>query len=232
MDRPVPAVAHAAIGNSEADRHMLAAQKHPAPHLMHARNPKHAGRPLHHAHAKVHTGIHFSTIEFTSILISIVSMIVAFHMFKVSDNGIMIGIIVGVVLHEIVHKVVAQSMGFHSRYKLWEVGLLLVIAFAIISRGRFIFAAPGFVVTEGMATARERGIISLSAPATNIALAVFFLAIGAGWARSAAYANTLLAIFNLIPLSPLDGAAVREWSVGTWSAAFALSAALGFVFLL
>jgi Zn-dependent protease len=106
-----------------------------------------------------------------------------------------------------------------------------VIAFAIISRGRFIFAAPGFVVTEGLADARERGIISLSAPAMNIILAVVFFAIGGPLGLSAAYVNILLAVFNLIPVSPLDGAAVMEWSQSVWSGAFVLSLALGLIFL-
>jgi len=159
--------------------------------------------------------------------VSIITLALAFHMFKVSDVGIILGLTLGFTFHEIAHKLVAQSMGFESRYKLWEIGLVLVIAFAIISRGRFIFAAPGFVVTEGMATTRERGIISLSAPAANILLIFVFLIIGGAW-HSAAYANALLAIFNLLPVPPLDGAAVMEWSPGVWGMAFVLCLVLGF----
>jgi len=176
-------------------------------------------------------GIHFSTTELVSILVSMVTLILAFQMFKIADSGIILGILLGVTLHEIVHKIVAQSMGFESRYKLWEIGLVLIIAFAIITKGRFIFAAPGFVVTEGMATPRERGIISMSAPTTNILLALLFMAAGGAW-MSAAYVNALLAVFNLLPIPPLDGAAVMEWNPGVWSGTFCFALLVGAFFLL
>ncbi len=191
---------------------------HPMPRNPHAR---------HHVPLLPRKGahVHFSSAEAAAIAVSMVTLILAFHMFKVSDTGIILGIVAGVTLHEVVHKLVAQSMGFESRYKLWELGLVLVVAFAIITKGRFIFAAPGFVVTEGEATAAERGKISLSAPATNLVLVLLFFGMGGIW-RSAAYVNALLGVFNLLPIPPLDGATVREWSSGIWSAAFGLALAL------
>ena len=188
------------------------------PHRLHARHyvPSFQRKEAH---------IHFSSVEIASVLVSMITLVLAFHMFKVSDTGIIIGVILGITLHEIVHKLVAQSMGFESRYKLWEIGIVLVIAFAIITKGKLIFAAPGFVVTEGDATAAERGRISLSAPAANMALVLLFMGMGGIW-WSAAYVNALLGVFNLLPLPPLDGAAVREWSPGVWSAAFGLALAL------
>jgi len=153
-------------------------------------------------------------------------------MFGVSDSGIIVGIVLGITLHEIGHKVMAQSMGFESRYKLWEIGIVLVLAMAIITKGRFIFAAPGFVVTEGDPTPRERGWISIAGPATNIILATLFFAAGGAFATSAAYVNVLLAIFNLLPLPPLDGSGVMEWSPGAWSTAFGMSLLLGFILLI
>lgn len=208
--------------------------------MQHRHNPiVHHSIPTHHAPPRHHfarppqkaSGVSFSTTEITSILVSMVTLILAFRMFNISDAGIVLGIVLGITLHEIGHKIVAQSMGFESKYKLWEIGIVLVIAFAIISRGRFIFAAPGFVVTQGHASDREQGIISLSAPATNILLAILFL--GAGkFGMSIAYVNSMLAIFNLLPVGPLDGAQVMKWSPGAWTAAFGLALALGALFLL
>jgi len=173
-----------------------------------------------------------TTNEIISILVSMLSIVFAFQMFRVSDAGILFGVIIGVIFHEIVHKIVAQSLGFESRYKLWEIGVVLVIAFAIITRGRMIFAAPGFVVTEGTATKREHGLISLSAPAANLFLVLVFLMIGGKFAMSAAYINALLAIFNLLPISPLDGSKVFEWDEGIWGIAFVFALILGTIFLM
>ncbi len=192
-----------------------------------------AGRiPVMPARPAREARIHFGFLEIASILVSIVTMALAFQMFGVSDSGIILGVVLGITAHEISHKLVAQAMGFESRYKLWSIGLVLVVAFAIISRGRFIFAAPGFVVTEGMASIRERGIISLSAPAANILLAALFLLVGGVWAVSAAYVNVLLAAFNLLPVGPLDGSPVMEWNPAVWASGFGLTCLLGAIMII
>jgi len=175
------------------------------------------------------SGIHFSSSELVSILISMVTMVLAFYMFNISDSGIILGVVLGITFHEIAHKLVAQSMGFESSYKLWEIGLVLVLAFAILSRGKLIFAAPGFVVTEGAATVEDHGIISLSAPAANIFLALLFILVGGPIAMSAAYINILLAVFNLLPIGPLDGSKVIAWSPTVWSTSFVFSLVLGLI---
>lgn len=176
--------------------------------------------------------IKFSGIELMSIVFSMFSIVFAFQIFGVSEPGLMLGIVLGITLHEIFHKVSAQMLGFQSHYKLWELGLVMVIALAIISRGKFVFAAPGFVVTEGIAGFRERGIIAFSGPFANILLAVFFMGIGGALGTSAAYANLLLAGFNLIPLGPLDGSKVYRWSEGVWTLSFVFTVGLGLILLL
>ena len=44
--------------------------------------------------------------------------------------------------------------------------------------------------------------------------------------------NTFLALFNLLPLGPLDGSKVFRWSVPVWAAAFVpLAAVFYFLYL-
>ncbi len=184
-------------------------------------------QPAIHRPLRRRAHLHFSTTEIVSILISMATIVLAFNMFGISDQGIIFGLVLGIIGHELAHKFIAQSLGLESRYKLWEIGLVLVVAFAIITRGRFIFAAPGFVVTDGTVDSRERGLISLSAPTANIILALFFILAGGVWAMSAAYINILLAIFNLLPVGPLDGAQVMEWSPAVWTCSFVFACLLG-----
>jgi Zn-dependent protease len=190
-------------------------------------------RPMPTARRPERAGFNISTLEVFYILISIVTLYLAFtYFFKISDQGILVGVFFGILVHELSHKFVAQSMGFKSEYKIWEIGLVLVLALAFITKGRVIFAAPGFVVTEGLASVRERGIISFSAPFSNIMLALVFLAISAPWSTSAAYVNILLGIFNLLPLDPLDGNKVMAWSQGIWTGSFVFAILLGLGFFL
>ena len=90
----------------------------------------------------------------------------------------------------------------------------------------FIIAAPGAVVIKGFVTREKNGKISLAGPLTNIVLAliffVFILLFGAEEGILGSFfsygliINSLLALFNLIPIPPFDGRAVYLWNKGIY----------------
>jgi len=139
----------------------------------------------------------------------------------------------GFIGHELTHKFVAQRYGCLAEFRMWPLGLIFALFFAIISEGRFIFAAPGAVyitpVSFGLGsviTNRENGIISLSGPLTNALLALIFfpLTFYSGLLYEIGlfgfFINLLLAAFNLIPIPPMDGYKVFVWNKGIWAVTF------------
>ena len=159
------------------------------------------------------------------------------------NNGVCLGLVPvavtalvtvgsGFVLHELSHKFVAQRYGYWAEFRMWPLGLVLALVTSLIG---FIFAAPGATYISGTnITKNENGKISLAGPLTNVAVAVVFLPI---WLFSNSlftwflgfegmYINIFLALFNLLPIMPLDGAKVFGWSRGRWAAVFVPLAAV------
>ncbi|MBI4177536.1 MAG: site-2 protease family protein [Candidatus Aenigmarchaeota archaeon] len=145
----------------------------------------------------------------------------------------------GFVLHELAHRFVANNFGAAARFRIWKEGLVMALVLAIATNGSFVFAAPGAVVISGLRFSlrgisslgkREFGIISAAGPLTNIALAVFFSVLyNATFNTALLYAasiNVSLALFNMIPIPPLDGSKVFAWSAKAWAAIIALIMAL------
>lgn len=128
---------------------------------------------------------------------------------------------IGFMLHELAHKYTAQRFKlnaiFHSDNRMLLMGLLLSIT-------GFIFAAPGAVYTRG-ATRIQHGIIALAGPLTNIALAGIFALTPFTFGTTI---NAFLAVFNMIPFGPFDGAAVWQWNKLAWT----LTVILGGLFLI
>lgn len=147
----------------------------------------------------------------------------------------MVGVSLGFLFHELAHRLVARKFGYFAEYTMWPAGLAVALGLSFFG---FVFAAPGAVMIMPKATPwgtsspdREKaGLISLAGPATNVGLAVVFLALDA--TRPAllftmgASVNTWLAIFNLIPFGPLDGAKIFRWNKGAWLIAIAAAAGL------
>jgi len=151
-----------------------------------------------------------------------------------------VAVSLGFVLHEIGHRFVARRFGCFAEYTMWPTGLILAVAVSLFG---FVFAAPGAVMIYPKSDAGGRvtltrqkiGLISITGPAMNICLAlVFFLLNLAGTDNVyltllfslGARINTWLAIFNLIPLGPLDGAKIFRWHKGIWLAAIAMGIGL------
>ena len=153
----------------------------------------------------------------------------------------------GFILHELGHKVVAQHFGFYSEFRRWDYGLILGFLTAFVG---YMFFAPGAVYFGSygrMVTDEENGKISLAGPVVNIILAIFFLLLtislkpiitlnNAGTMYIilltlvlAFNVNSYLALFNLLPIPPLDGSKVIQWNIPIYIGALAVSALLTYM---
>ena len=137
----------------------------------------------------------------------------------------LVAVSLGFVFHELGHRLIARRFGYFAEYAMWPMGLMVALGFSLFG---FVFAAPGAVMIYPRATvlgtaslSRQKiGLISLAGPATNIGLAVVFLVLDAIQPTLlftlGARINTWLAVFNLIPFGPLDGAKILKWNKGIW----------------
>ena len=142
-------------------------------------------------------------------------------------------------LHELAHRIAARRRGLWAEFRLEPYGALLT-AISVVSPLKII--APGAVFVAGSAGLDVIGRVALSGPLTNLLLiGVFYLArlltppnlywlgliLGYG-----IYVNAIIAVFNLLPFSALDGRKVLLWNKKVWLLVFApslviLLAALG-----
>lgn len=151
----------------------------------------------------------------------------------------LVGVSAGFVLHELGHRFVARRFGCFAEYKMWTTGLVVAIMCSFFG---FVFAAPGAVMihpgvdSEGRPTLNKQrlGIISIAGPSMNIFLAIVFILLN-GLYPSLVFSlgariNTWLALFNLIPFGPFDGAKIISWDKKVWLVALIIAIGL-FIYL-
>jgi len=192
----------------------------------------------------------FTSIEIKEIAISAAVLSVAFAL--AFSDGIFnldiarlpmlvifsfIAVGIGFLAHELIgHKLVSQHYGIHAEYRLWKTGLVIAIVSSMFG---VVFAAPGAVMIyqgadlwgNAVPLPRKRyGIISIMGPVTNIAIAAGFMAANvfspSELFQLGAHINIWLAIFNMLPVPPLDGSKVFAWDKRIWLAFFAACIAL------
>lgn len=143
-------------------------------------------------------------------------------------------IIVGlsVILHELSHKYVAQSYGLQARF---ESNDNMAIFSLILSLLGLILIAPGAVITQGTKHVVRLGRVAAAGPATNIILGIIFLVLNTLSPSRifiyGLYINALLAVFNLIPIPPLDGSKILWYNRKIYTTMIVLSGILMFASL-
>lgn len=189
-----------------------------------------------------------NSIERNDLLISWLTLSFAFSLL-ISDNFLslvslaeaipiaLVAVGTGFVFHEMAHRQMARHFGFHAEFRAWKTGLIFAVVIALATGGRFIFAAPGatYIFAKNISV-KKNGKISFAGPATNIAVgfALLLLSFAAPTPLvfkivfNAAWINFWFAMFNLLPIGPLDGKKVLMWNKGIWIAALLVSGAMAF----
>lgn len=143
-----------------------------------------------------------------------------------------LAVVLGFFLHEMAHKVMAKKYGCWAEFRAYNTGLFLALVMSFFG---FLFAAPGAVYIAGNITKEQNGKISIAGPATNLAIALAclpfafiesFPSVVTTIAFGLFFFNSFLAVFNLVPVPPLDGSKVWAWSKPVYVAAMAAAVSL------
>jgi len=127
----------------------------------------------------------------------------------------------GFAFHEMAHKYTAQRYGLAAEFRRWDFGLLMAVISSFLG---FLFAAPGAVHIFGYADEKTMAKTSVSGPATNFIIALISIGlsffISSNFLHFLAYFNLFLALFNLLPVPPMDGSKVLRYSPLLWGVMF------------
>ena len=138
---------------------------------------------------------------------------------------------IGFILHEMAHKFTAIRYGYWAEFR--KDNSMLLVAVALAALVGFVFAAPGATIiysntADGRGLSREQnGKISAAGPVINLLLCIPFagLAVVGGSISTSGgnllsiigifgiQINAMIASFNMLPISILDGRKVMSWNI-------------------
>jgi Zn-dependent protease len=146
---------------------------------------------------------------------------------------------IGFVLHEMAHKFTAMRFGFWAEFQ--KNTQMLLIAVVLAALAGIVFAAPGATVIYGSMSREQNGKISIAGPLTNLILCIPFGLIYLGGVTGSLgligliigtvglQVNAMIAFFNMLPVSVLDGRKILSWNLPVFVIMFL--ATLGVLYL-
>ena len=181
--------------------------------------------------------INFSKAEIKDLILSVLGIALIFSYPNFGSFPLfLLVVVISFVFHELAHRSLAEKFGYAAIYKMWPLGLIIALFFAIGSGGLIKFVAPGAVYILPRAFGRwkfktrssesEMGLISLSGPAVNLFFGVFFGLFSGYIFNVLSMINLWLAFINLLPIPPLDGSKVLRWKPWLWLVVFIISLVL------
>jgi len=136
---------------------------------------------------------------------------------------------VAFILHELAHKFTAMRYGYWAEFK--KDNQMLLVAVVMAALVGVVFAAPGATYIYGNATRAENGRISAAGPITNLLLCIPFallMLFGGGLIGIVGLVgfrvNAMIATFNMLPISVLDGRKILAWNPAVFAVLMAASA--------
>jgi len=139
----------------------------------------------------------------------------------------MVTVGIGFVLHELAHKFTALKYGYWAEFR--KDNIMLLVAVVMAALVGIVFAAPGATMIYGTGITREQnGRISAAGPLTNLILCIPFAIIlllsgllhpdnlfknlASAIGMIGLQVNAMIAAFNLLPVSVLDGRKILAWN--------------------
>jgi len=157
-------------------------------------------------------------------------------------NAILI-MLLAMLVHVSAQRIAALSVGFRAQYKIWTYGIIIGVILAFFSAGKLWFLAAGGVIVHHMAGHRlgyfryglnywPLGIVGIAGPIANLFLAIIFKMLLLSFPENillqqAMVVNIWFALFNMLPIPPLDGSHMFFASRTFYVFAFAAMAGLG-----
>ncbi len=175
--------------------------------------------------------------ELRQLLLGMVLVLLVGISFFLSNNSsysaitiVILGLVLmgSFLIHEMSHKFLALRNGYRAEFRVNSIGVLLT-SLSIFPFIPLKIIAPGAVVISGYPSNSKLGKIALAGPASNMILglcSIFILTYFSLTAElfaiisTAAYINGILAAFNLLPFSIIDGKKVYNWNKYIWISSF------------
>ena len=133
------------------------------------------------------------------------------------------------ILHELGHKYAAIHYGKYARFALIRQMAFITLMFGFLGFG---IAGPGATMILGRSDERENGIFAAAGPSINFGLSIIGLSgiyvfpdVTFSYLAFSlhqilyflVFFNAFLALFNLIPVSLLDGKKILNWNLTVWA---------------